>query len=440
MTLTPSPNARAFARGSRRELRRIATLLRTETVGGLVLVAAAVVALVWANSPWSASYSALRDTTVGPASLHLRLTLGQWAADGLLAVFFFLIGLELKHELVVGDLRTPGTAVVPIAASAGGVAVPVLIYLALNGGGQDVRGWAVPAATDIAFALAVLAIISSHLPAALRTFLLTLAVVDDLIAIIIIAVAYTASIDWVSLVLAAVPVGLFALLVQRWPTFFSTRRWSVAGILLPVAAVAWFLVHASGIHATIAGVVLGMCVPVRGAQGQDSEGSGLAERLDHLVRPFSAGVVVPVFALFSAGVAVGSLSGLAASLRDPVTLGVIGGLVLGKPLGIVATSFLVTRSRHLSLDESVGWADIAGVGLLAGVGFTVSLLVAELSFPFDAASHDHAKLGVLVASLTASLLAAVVLGVRNRRYRVLERDEQAAAADQGSSDDPTRSL
>ncbi|MBI4901343.1 MAG: Na+/H+ antiporter NhaA, partial [Actinobacteria bacterium] len=186
MSITPVPIARAFAAGSRRELGRIATLLRTETVGGLVLVAAAVVALAWANSPWSASYSSLRDLAVGPASLHLHLTLGQWAADGLLAVFFFLIGLELKHELVAGDLRSPGRAVVPIAAAAGGVAVPVLIYLALNVGGQGLPGWAVPAATDIAFALAVLAIISSHLPTALRTFLLTLAVVDDLIAIIII--------------------------------------------------------------------------------------------------------------------------------------------------------------------------------------------------------------------------------------------------------------
>ncbi|HSN12473.1 MAG TPA: Na+/H+ antiporter NhaA, partial [Propionibacteriaceae bacterium] len=414
------PAARAFARGSQRELRRIAGLLRTETVGGLVLVAAAVVALVWANSPWSASYIALRDTAVGPASLHLHLTLGQWAADGLLAVFFFLIGLELKHEFVAGDLRTPGTAVVPIAAAAGGVAVPVLIYLVLNGAGHGVRGWAVPAATDIAFALAVLAIISSHLPTALRTFLLTLAVVDDLIAIVIIAVAYTSTIDVLALVLAVVPVGVFAVLVQRLPTFFSARRWSVVLILLPLAAVAWALIHASGIHATIAGVVLGMCVPVRRTREEDSGKPALAQMLDHLVRPVSAGFVVPVFALLSAGVTVGSLSGLGASLRDPVTLGVILGLVLGKPVGIVATSFLVTRSRHLSLDESVGWADIAGVGVLAGIGFTVSLLVAELSFPSDHHAGGAAKLGVLVASLLASLLAAVVLGVRNRRYRAWE--------------------
>lgn len=417
---TPPAAARAFARGSRRELRRVAALLRTETVGGLVLVGAAVLAMVWANSPWSSAYTALRDAALGPASLHLHLTVGQWAADGLLAVFFFLVGLELKHEFVVGDLRKPSTAIVPVAAAAGGVLVPVLIYLALNDGGHGARGWAIPAATDIAFALAVLAIISSHLPAALRTFLLTLAVVDDLIAIMVIAVVYTESIDFGSLALALVPIGAFALLVQRWPTFFSARRWTLVVILLPLAVVAWALVHASGIHATIAGVVLGMTVPVLRSRQEDSRWPALADTLEHLIRPVSAGVVVPLFALFSAGVTIGSLSGLGASLTDRVTLGIIAGLVLGKPVGIVATSFLVTRFRRVSLDESVGWADIAGVGVLAGIGFTVSLLVSELSFPADQAAHDHAKLGVLIASLVASLLAAVVLGLRNRRYKQWE--------------------
>jgi NhaA family Na+:H+ antiporter len=428
---TPTPTARAFARGSRRELRRVASLLRTETVGGLVLVAAAVLALVWANSPWSDSYAALRDTAFGPASLHLHLTVGQWAADGLLAVFFFLIGLELKHEFVAGDLRSPSTAIVPVAAAAGGVLVPVLIYLAFNAGGGGVRGWAIPAATDIAFALAVLAIISSHLPAALRTFLLTLAVVDDLIAILVIAVAYTSSIDFTALALAVLPIGAFALLVQRWPTFFSSRPWALVVILLPLGVLAWALVHASGIHATIAGVVLGMTVPVLRTRQEDSSRPSLAATFEHLVRPFSAGVAVPLFALFSAGVTIGSLSGLGASLTDPVTIGIIAGLVLGKPIGIVATSFLVTRFRHVSLDESVDWPDIAGVGVLAGIGFTVSLLVAELSFPSNDPAHDHAKLGVLLASVVASLLAAVVLGLRNRRYKLYD---ESHPDDEGDED------
>lgn len=420
MTTPPSP-ARAFARGSRRELRRVASLLRTETVGGLVLVAAAVVALIWANSPWSSSYSTLRDTTLGWESLHLSLTVGQWASDGLLAIFFFLVGLELKHEFVAGDLRSPSTAIVPVAAAFGGVLVPALLYLALNAGGYGQRGWAIPAATDIAFALAVLAIISSHLPQALRTFLLTLAVVDDLIAIVIIAVAYTSQIHGWALAGALIPIGVFAVLVQRWPTFFSGRRWALVVILLPLGIAAWALVHASGIHATIAGVVLGMCVPVLRTRQEDSLRRPLAETFEHLLRPISAGIVVPIFALFSAGVAVGSLSGLGQSLTDPVTLGIIGGLVLGKPVGIVATSFLVTRFRRVSLDESVAWPDIVGVGVLAGIGFTVSLLVSELSFPSDHLAHDHAKLGVLIASLLASLLAALVLGLRNRRYKLYEQ-------------------
>ncbi len=414
------PLSRAFAR-SGPELRRIASLLRTETVGGLLLVAAAVIALVWANSGWSSSYTALRDLAIGPESLHLHLTVGQWASDGLLAVFFFLIGLELKHEFIAGDLQSPATAIVPVAAAVGGVAVPVLIYLGLNAGGGGEQGWAIPAATDIAFALAVLAIISSHLPAALRTFLLTLAVVDDLIAIIVIAVAYTESIHVVPLFLALIPIAAFAFLVQRWPAFFAARRWSLVVILLPTGLVAWALVHASGIHATIAGVVLGMCVPVLRTRQSDSSLTALSDEMEHVIRPVSAGVMVPIFALFAAGVTLGSFSELGAALRDPVALGIIVGLVVGKPLGIVGTAFLVTRLRHVKLDDSIGWPDIAGVGVLAGIGFTVSLLVSELSFPAGDPEHDHAKVGVLVASFIASLLAAVALGLRNRRYREWEK-------------------
>jgi NhaA family Na+:H+ antiporter len=301
--ITPAPAARAFARGSRRELRRVAALLRTETVGGFVLVGAALIALVWANSPWAPSYSALRDFAFGPEALHIHLTVGEWAADGLLAVFFFLIGLELKHEFVAGDLRSPATAIVPVAAAAGGVLVPVLIYLALNAGGHGLRGWAVPAATDIAFALAVLAIISSHLPAALRTFLLTLAVVDDLIAIVIIAVAYTASIN----------VGRAA------PRAAADRRvrlprTALADVLLRPVAGAWSSSccrsrRSPGRWSTrrastrrSPGVAMGMCVPVLRKRDEDSNQPPLADTLDHVIRPISAGFVVPAFALFSAGV------------------------------------------------------------------------------------------------------------------------------------------
>jgi NhaA family Na+:H+ antiporter len=426
--IRPRTQARILARGSRREFRRIAGVLRTETVGGLLLMAAALLAMIWANSPWSQAYFVVRDTSVGYEPLHLRLTVGHWAADGLLAVFFFLVGLELKHEFVAGDLRDPAKAVVPVTAAVAGVAVPAGIYLAVNAGAPGAAGWAIPAATDIAFALAVLAIIASHLPAALRVFLLTLAVVDDLIAILIIAIAYTADISVGPLLTAVLPLALFAFLVQRHPTWFASRTWAMWAILLPIGFVAWAFVHASGIHATIAGVVLGLTVPVLRSRAEDSRIQPLEKVMEHQIRPFSAGFAVPVFALFSAGVSIGGGDALWGALTDPVTIGGVLGLVAGKPLGIVGGTWLVTRFTRAELDESVAWADIVGVGLLAGIGFTVSLLVAELSFPNQPLVTDHAKLGVLAASLMASLLAAVVLTVRNRRYRALEEEAVLSSA------------
>jgi len=204
-----------FGRGSWPEVRRIGDILRAETIGGILLVAAAALAVAWANSPWSEAYSALSNFRVGPPALHLDLTLAQWAADGLLAIFFFVAGLELKREFVAGDLRDPRRAALPVAAAVGGMVVPALVYVAFNLGSAELAGWAIPTATDIAFALAVLAIISTHLPAALRTFLLTLAVVDDLLAITIIAIFYTDSLEVLPLLLAVLPLGLFTLLVQR---------------------------------------------------------------------------------------------------------------------------------------------------------------------------------------------------------------------------------
>src|SRR5690606_4349575 len=209
-------------------------------------------------SPWSDGYFALRDLRVGYAPWHLELSLGQWASDGLLAIFFFLVGLELKKEFVAGDLRDPSKAIVPVAAAAGGVVIPALIYVAINWGQPEaLRGWAIPTATDIAFAIAVLAVIGSRLPSALRIFLLTLAVVDDLIAIGIIAVFYTSDIQVTPLLLMIVPVIIYAVLVQRFRRFFGTHAWAPWLILLPIGVVAWAFMHASGIHATIAGVLLG---------------------------------------------------------------------------------------------------------------------------------------------------------------------------------------
>jgi Na+:H+ antiporter, NhaA family len=405
-----------FGRGSWPEVRRIGDVLRTETVGGALLVSAAVVALVWANSPWREAYSAIGELRIGPATLHLDLTLAQWAADGLLAIFFFVAGLELKREFVAGDLRDPRRAALPVVAAVGGMALPALIYLAVaaGAGGGALRGWAIPTATDIAFALAVLALIGTHLPAALRTFLLTLAVVDDLLAIAIIAIFYTSSLHLVPAALALVPLASFAVLVQR-----RVRSW---WLLLPLAIASWALVHESGVHATVAGVLLGFTVPV--IRRPEGPGSGLAEHFEHRWRPLSAGLAVPVFAFFTAGVSIAGTGGLGTALRDSVTLGVIAGLVGGKVLGVLAATWLVQRFTRAELADGLSWWDVLGLGLLTGIGFTVSLLIGELAFGANTQRDDHAKIGILLGSLLAALLATTVLRIRNRHYRRLCAEEQ----------------
>lgn len=406
-----------FSRSSYPEYRRILSILRTETVGGALLLAATVVALIWANSPAAAGYFTLRDLKLGYEPWHLELSLGHWASDGLLAVFFFLAGLELKREFVAGELRKPARAIVPVAAAIGGVAVPALIFVLFNlGSPETLKGWAIPTATDIAFALAVLAVINTHLPAALRTFLLTLAVVDDLIAIGIIAFFYSSGLQPLMLLAAAVPLALFTFLVQK-----RIRSWY---LLVPLALATWGFVHASGIHATVAGVLLGFAVPVfaSGKKGEPAE--GLAEHFEHRLRPFSAGFAVPVFAFFSAGVALGGLEGMGDALKDPVALGIVAALVVGKAVGVFGTTFLVTKTTRASLDSSIAWIDLFGLALLAGIGFTVSLLIGELSFGAGSAHNDHAKVAILAGSLLSALLAAVVLKARNRRYRKVQADEE----------------
>ncbi|MGO4186327.1 Na+/H+ antiporter NhaA [Pseudarthrobacter sp. TAF60_1] len=421
-----SPRSSVLGRGSYGEVLRIGEILRKETVGGILLVAAAVLALIWANSPVSGSYFALRDFRVGYEPWHLDLSLGTWAADGLLAIFFFLVGLELKREFVAGDLRQFSKSVVPIAAAVGGVAVPAAIYALINlASPETLRGWAIPTATDIAFAVAVLAIIGSHLPSALRIFLLTLAVVDDLLAISIIAVFYSSNIQAGPLLLALIPLAVYAFLAQKYRRFFGAKPAAAWLILLPLGVLTWALVHASGIHATVAGVLLGFAVPVirSAASGGPAAGPGLAEIFEHRFRPISAGIAVPVFAFFSAGVAVGGWGGLAAALTDPVAIGIIVALVLGKPAGILGTTWLLTKVTRASLDQSLKWIDVFGMSLLAGIGFTVSLLVAELSFGQGSVHDDHAKVGILAASLLAALLASAVLVTRNRQYRAVEAEE-----------------
>jgi len=414
---------RLFARSTWQEAQYVAAALRTETVGGALLLAAAVAALVWANSPWSDGYSALRDLQVGPHALHLDLTLGQWAADGLLAIFFFVAGLELKREFLVGELRTPAKAALPVAAALCGVAVPAALYLAtvtfLGSGGDALRGWAIPTATDIAFALAVLAVIGTHLPSALRSFLLTLAVVDDLVAITIIAVFYTDSLDLPLLGLALLPLAAFAWLVQRR----IARGW----LLLPLALLTWGLVHASGIHATVAGVLLGLVVPVcpRASVPRLSTldaDTDVAHRFEHRLRPLSAGVAVPVFAFFAAGVRVVG-GGFGDSLADEAAAAVVIALVLGKVVGVLGGTWTFARFTRAELDDDLAWWDVVGLSLLAGIGFTVSLLVGELAFGTGSPRDEHVKLAVLTGSVLSALLATVVLRTRNRVYRRLEELE-----------------
>lgn len=416
-----NPDARSplFSRGSWAETSRVTAILRKETVGGALLLTATILAVVWANSGFSDSYSALRDFTVGPSALHLKLSLGSWAANGLLAIFFFVVGLELKREFVAGDLRDPRRAALPIAAAVGGMAVPALVFVLVNVGTGDgaLRGWAIPTATDIAFALAVLAILSTHLPSALRTFLLTLAVVDDLLAVTAIAVFYTSDLAFGPLLLALIPLALFTVAVQR-----RIRSW---WILLPLAAATWALVHESGVHATVAGVLLGFAVPVLRSQkaGGPDAGPGLAERFEHRIRPISAGIAVPLFAFFAAGVTVGGLSGLGASLRDPIAIGIIAGLVIGKAVGIFGTTYLVSRFTRATLDAGLHWLDVGGVALLGGIGFTVSLLVGKLAFRMDSLHGEHVKVGVLAGSVLSAILAASILRIRNKAYRDIARQE-----------------
>jgi NhaA family Na+:H+ antiporter len=266
----------------------------------------------------------------------------------------------------------------------------------------------------------VLAVIGRHLPSALRTFLLTLAVVDDLLAIVIIAVFYTQHLSITPLVRALAPLAMYIVLVQR-----RVRSW---WLLLPLAATTWALVHASGVHATVAGVLLGFAVPVIRSQqaGGPDAGPGLAEHFEHRWRPISAGVAVPVFAFFSAGVAIGGLGGLTTSLTDRVAVGIVLGLVVGKIIGIMTATYLVARFTRASLDEGLAWVDVLGLAVLAGIGFTVSLLIGELAFGAGSERGEHVKVAVLAGSLLAALLAAVILRLRNRTYRRLHDAEMSA--------------
>lgn len=404
-----------LSRSSFLERQWLRTQLRDETVGGILLLVMAIGALLWANSRWGDSYVALVQRQVGPESLNLHLSLGTWAADGLLAVFFFIAGLELKHEFVLGTLSKPAQAVVPVAAALGGMILPAAIFVIVNvtSGDGAPHGWGIPMATDIAFALAVLAVVGRRLPLPLRAFLLALAVVDDLGAITVIAIFYSHgfSAGWFLGALA-----LFALYA-----FAQRARWRTPLLYVPLAFLAWYCLFQSGIHATVAGVALGLLTRVK---PDDGEASSPAERMTHLIHPISAGICVPLFAFFASGVDLRS-TGLLGALGNPIAIGVLLGLVIGKPLGVLGTAWLTARFTRAQLNPLLAWRDIAAVGLVAGIGFTVALLISELAYPGSPSETNSAKVAVLTASAISAGLAAVAILARNRHYRLVESMEQA---------------
>lgn len=396
MSPTPAQRPRIILGAGRLANRlHLPTILRNQTAGGAVMLAATIAALLWANLAPS-SYERISGLEVGP------LSVAHWAADGILTIFFFVAGMELKREFVEGSLSRPADALVPIIAAAAGMIVPAGIYLLVNGLSStgDTGGWAIPMATDIAFALAVLALVGRGLPMGVRAFLLTLAIVDDLGAILVIAVFFADGVNLLWLLGVAVLVAAWWLL-QR----FSVVRsgwW-----LLPIAVAAWWCMLQSGVHATIAGVVLGLLVRTDEHQLDDN-----LDRWSHRVEPWSAWVAVPIFAVFAAGVPV-SLASLGNLWTEPIALGVMAGLVIGKPIGIFCGAWLATRLTRATLAPGVTWSHVLGVSTLAGIGFTVSMLISDLAFT-DQMLVDEAKTAVLVGSLVAACIGAILLTLGRR--------------------------
>ncbi|WP_152361163.1 Na+/H+ antiporter NhaA [Microlunatus speluncae] len=398
-----------FGRTSDADARSVADVLRQETAGGALILFAAAVALIWANLGPD-SYRTLAHLPIGPLDLH------HWTADGLLTIFFFVAGLELKREFTVGSLSRPANALVPVVAALCGMIIPALIYLLINGlapGGHP-QGWAIPMATDIAFALAVLAVVAPGLPASLRAFLLTLAIVDDLGAILVIAVAFTADLQPLWLLGVVACAGLWVLLQWR-----RIRGWY---LYLPLGILCWWLTLSSGIHATIAGVLLGLLTRAR--QGDRSLGSDAGtpvDRWEHLWRPVSAGVAVPLFALFSAGVTL-SPDVLRSMITEPAVIGIVAGLVLGKTIGVFGGAALTARFTRAQLAPDLRWSEVFSVSILAGIGFTVALLISDLAFAGTPELAEQAKGAVLFASLLAAVLATISLRRRTASRRRAESD------------------
>lgn len=395
------PDLRAFeAIDTPAEERWLTRALKDETFGGALLLIAGVLALIVANSPAGDWYSEFLDIKLGFDSIGLNLSIAYWAADGLLAIFFLVAGLELKHELVHGSLSKVRQAMVPMVAAIAGMVFPALIYfLLLRDNGEALVGWAIPVATDIAFALAVLAVAGKGLPVELRAFLLTLAVVDDLGAITIIAVFYSDDIDRTMLFLTLILLITYALLQK-----FNITKWY---LLVPLGLMIWWATFQSGIHATVAGVAIALLTRVQHREGELNSPAEIAEIK---VRPISVAIAVPIFAFTAAGVDLRSL-GFIDTVSSDISIAIIMGLVIGKPLGVIGATYLLTRFTSARLNENLRWSDVLSVGLLAGIGFTVSLLITKLSFANDVELLSDAKVGVLSGSLVAAVIAIFIMRV-----------------------------
>jgi NhaA family Na+:H+ antiporter len=424
---------------------------------GILLMAAAAIAMVWANSQWADVYVSLWSTELGVevGSLEVSASLLHWVNDGLMAIFFLVVGLEIRRELQVGELASRRRAVLPVAAAIGGAILPAVIFLLVVGTDGDVaRGWGIPMATDIAFALGVLALLGSRAPLGLRIFITALAIADDLLAVLVIAVAYTDHLNWVALAVAAAVFGVLMVggrIGVRRPLFYGTL-----GIVL------WLAVFQSGVHATVAGVLLALTIPSTTRLDADAYVKAAREHIDdfdrrtapgevaatahqhaalweleastehaqapmlrfeHTLHPWVAFLIVPLFALANAGVSL--TGGLVAMILDPVAIGVIVGLVVGKQVGITLTSYAVVRAGLADLPSGVTWAHLYGAGWLGGIGFTMSLFIAALAYGEGSEHLAHAKVGILTASVIAGIGGTVVLWLLSRRQSAATAPEPA---------------
>ena len=378
---------------------RLKAFIDSEAASALPLLAAAVLALVLANSPLVGAIHGMLEAKLGFSFgvLDLAKPLHLWINDGLMAVFFLLVGLEIKREVVEGELSRPSQVALPVAGALGGMFVPALIYVGINWGDPvALRGWAIPAATDIAFSLGVLAALGNRVPLVLKVFLTTLAIVDDLGAIVIIAVFYTSQLSFQAMALAGVCIVGLAILNRA-----GVRR---LGPYLLLGAVLWVSVLESGVHATVAGVVLAMFIPLKSAG--EAEGARPAIRLEHVLKPWSAWFIMPVFAFANAGL---SLAGLSlASLVEPLPLGIVAGLFLGKQVGIMLGAGLLIVLGVAALPAGTSWRSLYGVAILGGIGFTMSLFIGTLAY-VDGTRASEVRLGVLAGSLLSAVVGYAVL-------------------------------